>query len=46
MDEVFNILPVRPDDEQMFTLYHKVEAERRLLAERYMYTFCLTARHT
>mmetsp|Transcript_4866 Transcript_4866/g.7408 ORF Transcript_4866/g.7408 Transcript_4866/m.7408 type:complete len:1136 (-) Transcript_4866:239-3646(-) len=34
MDEVFNILPVRPDDEQMFTLYHKVEAERRLLAER------------
>ncbi|CAE7424132.1 unnamed protein product, partial [Symbiodinium microadriaticum] len=34
MEEVFDIIPVRPDDEQMFTLYHKMEAERRLLAER------------
>jgi hypothetical protein len=34
MEEVFSIINVRPDDEQMFSLYHKMEAERRLLAER------------
>ena len=34
MEEVFSIIPVRPDDEQMFSLYHKMEAERRLTAER------------
>jgi len=34
MDAIFNILPVLPDDEDTYTLYHKKEAERRLTAER------------
>jgi hypothetical protein len=34
MEEVFRVVNARPDDEQMYALYHKLEAERRLLADR------------
>lgn len=34
MEEVFRVINARPDDEQMYQLYHKMEAERRLLADR------------
>ena len=34
MDEAFSTINARPDDEQAFALYHKVEAARRLTAER------------
>lgn len=36
MEEVFNVLPVLPDDEMAFELYHKAEAERRLTIDRTM----------
>ena len=34
MEEVLNLVPVLPDDEDAYTLYHKREAERRLTSER------------
>ena len=34
VDEILNIVPVLPDDEDTYSLYHKREAERRLTAER------------
>jgi tubulin polyglutamylase TTLL6/13 len=34
MDAIFDILPVLPDDEDTYSVYHKKEAERRLTAER------------
>lgn len=34
MDEVFNCLPVLPDDEMAYNLHHKAEAEKRLTVER------------
>ena len=34
IDAIFNILPVLPDDEDTYSLFHKKEAERRLTAER------------
>jgi hypothetical protein len=36
MEEVFNVLPVLPDDEMAYELYHKAEAERRLTIDRTM----------
>jgi hypothetical protein len=36
MEEVFNVLPVLPDDEMAFELYHKAEAEKRLTIDRTM----------
>ena len=32
--QVFNVLPVRPDDEAAFAAHHKAEAEKRLTVER------------
>ena len=34
MEEVFNCLPVLPDDELAFNMYHKAEAEKRLTIDR------------
>lgn len=34
MDEVFDCLPVLPDDEMAYNMHHKAEAEKRLTIER------------
>lgn len=34
MEEVFNVIPVLPDDELAYNLHHKAEAEKRLTIDR------------
>ena len=34
MWQVFNVLPVRPDDEAAYLAHHKAEAEKRLTIDR------------
>lgn len=33
MEQVFSVLPVRPDDQQAYALHHKFESEKRLVAQ-------------